>query len=573
MSWWLPINKGTKAKRKIRQTSSSMDDDSFYMVAASNASLDLHPNNSLSCFKNELPREVCVNDGCKIALQSLHLDTKFGNVPTSILGTKNHFILFFNGVNTELNVPVISRCTLTAASMTSSEFVQAVRDQLLTEQVLSDNPNAQLRLEIYVSNRGKRVKIGLRNAILLIHPQINAWLNFTSRPPVEYEGMSYHKLVSSKDRVTFSQVDFPTDIIRPNLIHVHLEQMSETVSGVALRQSLAVISPQQQQQQYPLDFVSKRKEYFDFNCSKVNGLSVRLTDENHLPLQLGFGQPTFLKLKVKRFSSTMKSQVLRLSSHESDEVFSGNTNRRFHIRLREPLDQGNWEVALSSICLPTRTNPNMMLSSDNFFIEVNGKRLALNRISDFTSMGLVRYMNEALVRAFPLAEGADPETHRLPITFSLHDEAIFLHTGTDPVELSVSGLFDYLVFPSRGRAFEHAPTDIVNLAVKYETGQFFGQLDMRRMHPHLIFLYCNFISPLMIGATFGQLLQMIPYYNSYESGGKVMKYEAEHLDFTPLSMNDASTLTFEMRTAGGDYVYFEDSQQEILLTLVFRERK
>ena len=51
-----------------------------------------------------------------------------------------------------------------------------------------------------------------------------------------------------------------------------------------------------------------------------------------------------------------------------------------------------------------------------------------------------------------------------------------------------------------------------------------------------------------------------------------MKYEVEHLDFIPLATNDASTLQFELRNAAGDYIYFENPLQEILMTLVFRER-
>ena len=116
------------------------------------------------------------------------------------------------------------------------------------------------------------------------------------------------------------------------------------------------------------------------------------------------------------------------------------------------------------------------------------------------------------------------------------------------------------------------PTDLVNVDLEYSSKTYFGQLDIQRLHPQLIFLYCNFITPLMIGSTFGQLLQMIPYYTSYELKSKVMKYEAQHLDFIPLALNDPTTLQFELRDAAGNFIYFEDMQREILMTLVFRER-
>jgi hypothetical protein len=51
-----------------------------------------------------------------------------------------------------------------------------------------------------------------------------------------------------------------------------------------------------------------------------------------------------------------------------------------------------------------------------------------------------------------------------------------------------------------------------------------------------------------------------------------MKYEAPHLEFLPMTMNDRSTLRFEMRNSSGDLFNFLDSSIEILLTLVFREK-
>ena len=282
----------------------------------------------------------------------------------------------------------------------------------------------------------------------------------------------------------------------------------------------------------------------------------------------------------------MKSYVLRLSSHESNDVFAGNSNRRFHIKLQEPLAWANWEVALSSICLPTKIDlqktlvSSNLLTPENFFIQVNGKRVTLDDLQTLTSDGLVAHLNAKLFAAYAIspASFADlDESGKPPISFFMDDEHIWIHTDGAPLDVQVSGLFAQLVrgtsWPSASTVTAAAcasPNDTVHVPLEAFKNTFFGQLELQQLQPHLIFLYCDFIKPLMLGSTFGQLLQMVPY--NHESRSGVMKYEVEHLDFIPLSTNDASTLQFELRNAAGDYIYFENPQQEILMTLVFRER-
>jgi len=77
----------------------------------------------------------------------------------------------------------------------------------------------------------------------------------------------------------------------------------------------------------------------------------------------------------------------------------------------------------------------------------------------------------------------------------------------------------------------------------------------------------------VVGNTFARVLQLIPYFdNSEKNADGLMKYEAQHLDFLPLGMNDQTTLQFEMRNSNGDLVSFANETTEILLTLVFREK-
>jgi hypothetical protein len=77
----------------------------------------------------------------------------------------------------------------------------------------------------------------------------------------------------------------------------------------------------------------------------------------------------------------------------------------------------------------------------------------------------------------------------------------------------------------------------------------------------------------VVGHDFAKVLQMIPYFGSDSDGATIMKYEAQHLDFLPMSTNDPTTLQFEMRNSAGDYIRFDNDDAEILLSLVFREKR
>jgi hypothetical protein len=518
----------------------------------SNASTDLYTENTLTEFKNELPRDFQV-EGYKIALQSLYLDNKFGNIPNSILGTKNHFLLFVHNVQVKHPLPSTT-CSITDYVMSITSFANTVRHCLVSDETRKN-------FEIGVINAKKRLQITLRNSFLLIHPEVNKYLDFSGES-VKYNGLEYTKLDSRKHNTYLSHIDFPTKAVRPSLIKVQLKEMCQNLSGLKQVQDLAIIKVHPRNQ-YPIYNVCKRKEYFNLNCTRLTTLSARLVDEDNYPLQLSSGQPTFLKLQFKKFP--MKSFVLRLSSLESSEVFSDNTSSSFRIQLREPLQCCSWDVALSSIYLPAKTDIGEPLTAENFHIEiptVDGViRLALHNLQDFTAEGLVKHLQSKLSIAF---EG-DPNP---PLVVDLEDEGsdkIYLYFHEN-ITIKLSGMLAYLLNSAA------SPREPVSIVGKNRIRHLAGTPNFKKLHPHLILVYCNFITPIVVGSEFGTVLQMVPYYDSDSGGATIMKYEAQHLDFLPMTMNDPTTLQFEMRNSAGDSIRFQNEDTEILLTLVFREK-
>ena len=521
------------------------------MMAVSNASADLHSQNTLVRFENELPNHIDVT-GYKIALQSLHLDNKYGNIPNGVLGTRNHFLLFFTNPTKDSTPNAV--CDITDFSMSPQTFVN------LLNQTLGKPVKGRIR----VTETAKGILVTLSKCILLVHPEMNKCLKYDGTN-FTYLNKQYIMLSSlSGVRNYSSGKDFPRQPAAPQIIKVQLQEMCCNLSDVALVQDLAVIQVKAGAT-HPFYNVCKRKEYFNLNSCTLNSLSVRLVDENNYPIHLNSGQPTFLKLQLKKFP--MKSFVLRLSSYESKDVFTDNKSSNFRIALQQQLDCCGWDVALSSIFLPSKTDLKSQLTSQNFYIELpndtlSKQRISLHALRDLTTEEFARHLTTKLAAAFPGLGGNSP------FSASVEEGVLFFQSTID-IQLHISGMLAYLLKKAV------TPTQEASWLLELRVGEKkrMGTLNFEKLQPHTVLIYCNFIAPLVVGNTFARVLQMIPYYNGKEEENGTMKYEAQHLDFVPLSMNDRNMLEFEMRNSSGDIVTFQDEDKEILITLVFRENK
>jgi hypothetical protein len=528
--------------------------DSFYMLLASNACTDLFPQNTLVNFKNAMPQEINAT-GYKVALQSISLDSKFGNVPNSVLGTKNHFLLFLDDTHTGKNATPARVYNITDFTLSPPTFARNVTKGLSSAATAG-------RVQLSIGRATKIVQFALNKCVLLVHSEVNKMLNIVGAETFTYLGEEY-KLLSSVagSRNFFSVKELPRNIITPRIVKVQLEELSDHVGSVQHAQDLAIIRVVKPTQSYPFYNVCKRKEYFELTSGgRLTTLSVRLVDENNFPLQLGSGQPTFLKLQLKKFP--MDSTVLRLSSLESAAVFADNKNNSFRIQLQRPLQTSHWDVALSSIFLPSKPNIEVLLTAENFFIELptatGMQRLTLHHLRDFTVGGFLAHINATVAAAFP----------QPPITVLLEGQELYIQSNGVDITVNISTMLAYLLSKNP------SPEEPAFLPIKLDSNskKHFGILDFKKLHPHVVLVYCNFISSLVVGGSYGQVLQIIPYYNSEADGDDIMKYEAQHLDFHPLCMNDRATLQFEIRNSAGDLVQFENDTSEILLTLVLREK-
>lgn len=521
--------------------------DSFYVVAASNASSDLHPDNSLTKFTNHLPQTLNIAE-YKVALQSIFLDNNYGNMPNSFLGTNTHFVLFLSSAS----APSAPSATY---SVTDFTMHPKTFTTLANEALTKNGGMGRVKFDVL----GLKIKIVLKNSLLIIHPEIQKSMKFQGGEKYSYNGQDYTMLKSSSGAKIFeSENEFPRKTASPRVIKVQLSEMTQHLSDVNLPQDLAIIRVEPPHK-FPFYNVCKRKEYFNLNSSRLSEISFCLVDENNFPLQLGHGQPTFIKLQFKRFP--MKSHVLRLSSLESSAFFADNNSSSFRIILQQGLDCGKWDVSLSSVYLPSRTNIKSNLKSNNFYIEledVEKKKVLLNDLEELTSEKFVELITSKLATTYP--NGA-------PITITLENNILFLNFK-QTIKAKISPLLAFLL----GRT-STLTNNVWLLSGEAAKKTKLGKLNFNKLHPHALLIYCNFVTPLVIGNKYAQVLKIIPYSNGEEDENDdgVMKYEAPHLDFLPLSMNDRQILQFEMRNSAGELIKFQDPT-EVLITLVFREK-
>jgi hypothetical protein len=520
---------------------------SFYVIVASSASKDIFPENTLQEFSNQLPQEIDVTN-YKVALQSIFLDNKYGNIPNSILGTRNHFLMF---PSTDFMKEPLGVYNITDFTLSPNKFATEASSQL----------NRQNH-RVLVMVIQKKIQIVTTNCVLLVHKQINRYLQFSSQKQ-KYLGEDYFVLNSEGATHTFISTEaFPTEIITPTVIKVQLEEMQQHVGEVELVQDLAVIKVKDVT--YPFFNVCKRKEYMKLRCNRLTSLSVRLVDQENFPIHVGIGQATLVKLQFKTFP--MKSFVLRLSSLESNNIFSDNSSSSFRIQLRHPIETlHNWEVALSSIYLPNKISVTSVFLPTNFYIDIsaNGQtfqRMSLHDVTDFSPEGFVTLCTSKLARMFAQSPP--------PIEIVTREKGELYVRFQENTVLRISGMLAYIL--------SKAPTpDLQEFWVmegEKKAIEQLGKLNFARAQPHVVLLHCNFITPIVVGNTFGQVLQVIPYYDTAANvSGNLMKYEAQHMDFLPMSMNDRAMLQFEIRNVLGELISFQNKNAELLITLVFRE--
>jgi hypothetical protein len=533
-------------------------DKSFYVLLASNGSTDLFPDNSLSKFKNQLPRTLDFSlEGWKVGLQALALNINLSSTPHALKNLAAPFLYW----ETLYKQPV-TLFTFSSLHYTSmGALAWHLRKQITTADIK----------DVVVKSDNDQLTISVKSeAWVGVDIEVCKWLTFKVDESElhPFNGRQYY-LLHQKEITTVDTKFFNPP---PHYIKVHLNEMQSHLSGSSYHQTLAIIPFNRnvkKRGQFNLSNLYHevlRKEYFAFNCNSLQTLSILLTDENNKQLNLLPAQPTFIKLKIVKMD--YMSFMLRIKSNSCYDIYPDNINSNFRTILPNPIElpRGLWEVALTSIQIPTAIKLADVVPKGGLWLSVkwdsNDFRTIVTLPEDSIENGAT--LLYALDVGIEKYVGHD----KLKITALKNKTALFTLREEEGMEIQLSNFLAYaLGAPPSSNGHT---TMILNNEIK--TGKFTSPISVKRLIPHSILLYCDIIRPIIIGSTYAKVLKLIPITritakNDYEI------YESQHLDFTTIENNSLSTMQFQLRHTNGVLLSFGNNKSEVLINLVFRKKR
>jgi hypothetical protein len=521
--------------------------DPRYITLVSSASAETF-DNSPCRFTNSLPKEIyCKKCEYQIAVQSLYLDLNFGNIPLTVLSVSDHIVVLNSS---DLESEPVSVINIAQCRYTLFDFIKELNSQSTQSVVFNSYSRSGVG---YLMMRVFR-------KFILMHSTVSAFLGFTGENII-FKNQTYISLDITKEaRAIRGTSPFPEKPTVPKVIKIKLGEMKQSLSVKEFHRDLAIIVDENIKYEDHFFHVVKRKEYFDIIDENISSLSVLLTDENNCQLNLKDGQPSILKLKLRKKS--MNSFILRISSLDCRDIYQNNSSAQFMVQLPQPFPQQKmWEVALSSIYYPSRMDLTPILRDEDFWIDVGAVNIMTKDILGLTRITfshLTDVSAEAIINAMHL------KISTLDLFTIREDDGVYnIHFRTNAI-IVLSPLMAYcLGRPMLGKKKYRGIEGKVGESIVL------GKFNLDRLYPSVMFLHCNFVSPSIIGNTFAQVLKIIPYKSDNEE--ELVQHDVEHLDFFLVSMNDQYLLTFEMKDARGRMIKFKNQDNALYLNLIFRE--
>ena len=356
---------------------------------------------------------------------------------------------------------------------------------------------------------------------------------------------------------------FLSETKKPNLIKVTLEQLKPSFAGSAFHQILAIVPfAHKHKAQNRFYHEVQRKEYFELLNVENPCFTILLTDENDKQLNLLSGQPTFVKLKFTKMSATFTPFMVRCESNASTHIYPANTNSDFRIDLPHPLPlgPGQWEVAVTSIHFPTEFNFGSLVAMTDMWIEFVTDDEDLEDMEQserlFMEEDFFNYGKNLLKGLFQLISKSTFLQHLVQARISGKKRVKF--ECSEPLTIRASPELAYVL----GIETEIKMTPDEEYISTYV-------IDVYRLIPHSLLVYCDIIKPIIVGSTYAKVIKLLPIRTQQEDRN-MRFYESQHLDFVPIALNAISSFHFELRLANGCLIKFKKSDITVVNILIRR---
>lgn len=566
----------------------------FYVVLNSRDSSNIYTNNTPTNFTNILPANIRLEDGWNVSLQSICVESKFKDkVPKSVKNADIH-VIYRNS---------ITRAPIASFSLpTNLVYDRAtLYNEFLTQFAKTFAGVGKGNLDMV--RKGMGMLIAVKNNELLILRGLCEWLDIDvdGRHQVIPRGTdNVYYVIPGENRggillgVTINpNVHLPFPIIAPTLLKVQLEEMRPSLSHAKTRKDLTIIPFQSEQKSF-FYHEAKQKEYFPLLSDRIEKLSLRLIDEDNEELDLLTLQPAVIKLKFKKMNGL--TFVVRVTSQDSVDLHTENNSNHFRIQLPHPivLSGGSWQVALLSAIYPKNISISDQLSRQDLWMIITPLPIIVNRDFRIRLNGReiqdIQSLRTHLQRLL-LAEVDIPENSLQFIVNENNDRQIGYHSKAQ-YRIQFSPHLAHLF--GINQSFLRGPVDGPRLAT-IETRpmkdnvhpNWFGILDFGKCLPSGLWLYADFIEPVIVGSKFSKLLKFIPVIPpltkpidilQHEDESTYQSYESAHLDYIDVSsveLQSLQSMEFKLRDHDGNPVLFDvydNFNNTTYVNLIFRKK-
>lgn len=585
-------------------------DQPFYIL--SNASLDVFPNNTLSEFKNVLPKKLTLPEDEKweVGVETVGISSMFRNIKTPPSGvpvifaghnkTKMsevrtapvsdevmdwHYSLNFDlkkggMMYTEMvdkyytKADVYSMCRLYNVKLgpycrldydggnitisyqdkynVNSPGTWIFLHELFAESFKLNSVDVKKVLVTPIKPANNSNEVRLVEVGGNLHIQRKVVVNdqvYLGYLLTRDETKPYHgPLVSC--RIDLNHHDYLPEIIKVQCDIIEPQILNNTYS-----QDLLVLSTDVQYTNNYYYHDIERVSYFPLLFNDIGEIKIKLVDENDKLLQLVKGHASIIKLRFRKNNKMTKNFYVRLTSKPSD-IFPGNLVTKFSVQLpsTQILDE-NWKVSLNSINIPNKFTTFLSNHSDlRSFVYKTGTAPSIKHVFKttecYTQNSLLAELNVFLVTN-NIGDAKMDSLGRLVI--NVLDTSCTLGVGLDAAK--VLG-YETGLIPKNSRHMFIKP-----LPDNPNTITFESPINVYYFRPNYFIVYSNIVQPSIIGNIFSPIMKIVPILDEHDA---FKLHDFKVREFYNIPTSEISEIKIELRTHDGEFVNFIDGQHVVM---------
>ena len=431
-------------------------------------------------------------------------------------------------------------------------------------------------------------------------------LTYLGNASITFEYIHFHNLLDESNKSVKERVAY----FKVYCKQVHNKFHSRDNSVITLERS----EPNE-----PIHYRPKRTQMFPLLSNYVDYLTFTFVGYNLEGEAIDFhllpGQPTIIEANLFNMNSILSdpSIIIRVESHgETNNYKLTNYSNDFrvinsqHLNL-DPLGR-ELEVALSEISfIPNFDLPSgrsIVASIERGFTKYSGRFQVsasdLRNAKQFQSViyrGLIKiikekqtdprfvYTNNSLIKRVTTATLKSLKEFRFDMeTAGANDDEIGIGINTltpdpnDDLTITLpSTVWSILGFDNE---IEEEPETLDGVTVKklvlnyYEPTKYASAVcNPEKYEPHVGFMYCDFIKPVISGETITPMLSTIPFeFKEKRKPNRYVTLTFDRLQYHEVSKYDLSLMHFVLRDHSGHKINFRNQHHNVLLTLHIRAK-